>query len=64
MCQQLSELIFNNIHDGVFTVDRDCIITSFNRSAERITGFKAEEAFRQALLRGVSHRGLPQEVRP
>jgi PAS domain S-box-containing protein len=44
MCQQLSELIFNNIHDGVFTVDRDCIITSFNRSAERITGFKAEEA--------------------
>ncbi len=44
MCQKLSELIFNNIHDGVFTVDRDCIITSFNRSAERITGFKAGEA--------------------
>jgi len=44
MCQTLSELIFGNIHDGVFTVDRDCIITSFNRSAERITGFKAPEA--------------------
>lgn len=37
-------MIFNSINDGVFTVDRDCIITSFNRSAEKITGFKAEEA--------------------
>ena len=44
MCQKLSELIFNSIGDGVFTVDRDCIITSFNRAAERITGFTAGEA--------------------
>ncbi|WP_309474855.1 PAS domain-containing protein, partial [Dissulfurirhabdus thermomarina] len=30
--------------DGVFTVDRDWRITSFNRAAEEITGWKREEA--------------------
>ena len=44
MRAKLSEMIFDSISDGVFTVDRDCIVTSFNRAAERITGFKAEEA--------------------
>ncbi len=44
MRRKLSEIIFNSISDGVFTVDRNCIITSFNRAAERITGFKASEA--------------------
>lgn len=44
MCEKLSEIIFNSISDGVFTVDKDCIITSFNKSAETITGFKASEA--------------------
>jgi PAS domain S-box-containing protein len=42
--EKLSQLIFNSINDGVFTVDRNCVITSFNKSAERITGFKASEA--------------------
>lgn len=36
--------ILDSIADGVFTVDRDFIITSFNRAAERITGFAAAEA--------------------
>ncbi|MFH1999292.1 MAG: sigma 54-interacting transcriptional regulator [Planctomycetota bacterium] len=44
MCEKLSEVIFNSISDGVFTVDHNCIITSFNRAAEEITGFKATEA--------------------
>ncbi len=44
MEKKLSQLIFNSISDGVFTVDRNCIIMSFNKSAERITGFKASEA--------------------
>jgi len=44
MCEKLSDLIFNSINDGVFTVDEHCRITSFNRSAERITGFKESEA--------------------
>jgi PAS domain S-box-containing protein len=40
----VSELIFQSISDGVFTVDKSRIITSFNRAAEDITGFNAEEA--------------------
>ncbi len=44
MREELSQLIFNSISDGVFTVDRHCIITSFNQAAERITGFHANEA--------------------
>jgi len=44
MDEQLSKIIFENIQDGVFTVNRDCIITSFNRAAEEITGFSRMEA--------------------
>jgi len=44
MVEKLSKIIFNSISDGVFTVNRECIITSFNKAAERITGFNASEA--------------------
>ena len=37
-------IILNNIADGVFTVDNDRIITSFNRAAARITGVSSEAA--------------------
>jgi PAS domain S-box-containing protein len=40
----VSELIFQSISDGVFTVDKYRIITAFNRAAELITGFEAREA--------------------
>ena len=44
MGKTLSEIIFNSISDGIFTVDKNCLITSFNRAAEEITGFTASEA--------------------
>ena len=44
MQEKLSDVIFNSISDGVFTVDKNCIITSFNRAAEKITGFKSRVA--------------------
>ncbi|MFH2037615.1 MAG: sigma 54-interacting transcriptional regulator [Candidatus Zixiibacteriota bacterium] len=44
MDKELTKLILNSINEGVFTVDQHCIITSFNKSAERITGFTASEA--------------------
>ena len=44
MREEISQLIFNSISDGVFTVDENCIITSFNRAAERITGFSSKQA--------------------
>jgi PAS domain S-box-containing protein len=40
-------LILNSIADGVFTVDRDWRITSFNLAAELITGWSRESAIGQ-----------------
>jgi len=37
-------LILDSIADGVFTVDRNWRITSFNRAAEEITGWTKEDA--------------------
>jgi PAS domain S-box-containing protein len=42
-----TRLILNSIADGVFTVDQQGRITSFNRAAERITGFSEGEAVGQ-----------------
>jgi PAS domain S-box-containing protein len=42
-----TDIILNSIADGVFTVDPDWKITSFNRAAEEITGIPAEEAIGQ-----------------
>jgi PAS domain S-box-containing protein len=41
------ETILNSIADGVFTVDEDWRITSFNKAAENITGFSRDEAIGQ-----------------
>jgi len=38
------QVILNSIADGVFTVDSNMQITSFNRAAEKITGVSASEA--------------------
>jgi PAS domain S-box-containing protein len=41
------ELILDSVASGVFTVDRDWRITSFNHSAELITGWNRESAIGQ-----------------
>ena len=38
------EIILESISDGVFTVDHEWRITSFNRAAEEITGYSRSEA--------------------
>ena len=35
--------ILNSMHEGVFTTDEEGNITSFNKAAERITGFKSSQ---------------------
>src|SRR6056297_32325 len=40
----VTEIILESISEGVFTVDKDWRITSFNRAAEEITGVAREEA--------------------
>ncbi|MCF6188195.1 MAG: sigma 54-interacting transcriptional regulator [Desulfobulbaceae bacterium] len=42
-----NQLIIDSLSDGVFTVDRNWQITSFNPAAENITGWKREEAIGQ-----------------
>ena len=42
-----TRLILDSIADGVFTVDHEGRITSFNRAAEKITGFLRDEAIGQ-----------------
>ncbi len=42
--QKTHEIILESISDGVFTVDHDWRITSFNRAAEEITGTPRDEA--------------------
>jgi PAS domain S-box-containing protein len=39
-----TQIILDSIGDGVFTVDSELKVTSFNRSAEKITGINKEEA--------------------
>jgi len=41
------KIILDSVADGVFTVDEDWRITSWNKSAEHITGFPKEEALGQ-----------------
>ena len=38
------QIILDSIADGVFTVNLDLFITSFNSAAEKITGISREEA--------------------
>jgi len=41
---KFADVILDSIADGVFTVDREWQISSFNRAAERITGIPRSEA--------------------
>ncbi len=42
--QRQTEIILDSVADGVFTVDEQWRITSFNRAAEEITGMSREQA--------------------
>ena len=42
--QDTTEIILESISDGVFTIDNDWKITSFNKAAEKITGIQRKEA--------------------
>jgi len=44
LMESTDSAILDSINEGVFTVDHDWRITTFNRAAERITGVNREEA--------------------
>jgi PAS domain S-box-containing protein len=43
-CEPIRDVILDSVADGVFTVDGDWRITSFNRAAEQITGVSRPQA--------------------
>ncbi len=43
--EYIQQIAMNCVADGVFTVDKHWKITSFNKAAETITGWTADEAF-------------------
>jgi PAS domain S-box-containing protein len=55
--QQQFGVILDSVADGVFTVDKDWLITSFNRAAEQITGIARSEAVGR-LCREVLHASI------
>lgn len=54
--------IIDNLHDGVYFVDRDRVITYWNKGAERITGYSSEQTIghscRDNLLNHVNANGV------
>lgn len=48
---QLFQAILNSISEGVMTVDKDWRIASWNRAAEKITGFHREEVLGKECLK-------------
>jgi diguanylate cyclase (GGDEF)-like protein/PAS domain S-box-containing protein len=42
------ERIIENLHDGLYLVDRDRVITYWNKAAEQISGFTADEVVGQS----------------
>jgi len=49
--QKLFQSILNSISEGVMTLDKDWKIASWNRAAERITGFHREEVVGQECMK-------------
>jgi diguanylate cyclase (GGDEF)-like protein/PAS domain S-box-containing protein len=62
MNEQFYKDLLDNLYDGIYFVDKDRIITYWNKGAERITGYTAEQvigrACRDNLLNHVSDSGL------
>ena len=56
-----TRVILDSIADGVFTVDKDWNITSFNRAAERITGITSSQAIGQKCF-DILHADICQSV--
>ncbi len=58
----ISDIIIEMLFDGLYYVNEDRVITIWNKAAERITGFKKEEAIGKKcsdnILRHVNKSGV------
>ncbi|MDD3850403.1 MAG: sigma 54-interacting transcriptional regulator [Firmicutes bacterium] len=53
------KVILNSTHDAMIAVDRDGIITIFNKAAERLIGVRMEDALGKPVLEVVDNSRLP-----
>lgn len=60
---QQRELILNSTHDGMIVIDREGQVRLFNKSAERIIGYKKEEAIGKYILEVIPTSKLLRVVR-
>ena len=60
MDKEMTKLILNSINEGVFTVDENFTITSFNAGAEKIAGFSRKDAVGKP-CRAVFHASICQD---
>lgn len=58
------EAIFKSIVDGVLTIDKDFKVTYFSKSAEDITGFKADEVIGKTCKKIFKYRACQPESCP
>ena len=40
---EFHRIIFDSLHEGLYSVDKNFKVTGFNRAAERITGYRRDE---------------------
>ncbi|MBL2179779.1 PAS domain S-box protein, partial [Klebsiella pneumoniae] len=57
------ELILNSTHDGMIVIDREGQVRLFNKSAERIIGYKKEEAIGKYILEVIPTSKLLRIIR-
>ncbi|EOP84643.1 PAS domain S-box protein [Bacillus cereus HuB4-4] len=60
---QQGELILNSTHDGMIVIDQEGQVRLFNKSAERIIGYKKEEAIGKYILEVIPTSKLLRIIR-
>lgn len=60
---QQGDLILNSTHDGMIVIDRDGQVRLFNKSAERIIGYKKEDAVGKYILEVIPTSKLLRIIR-
>ncbi|MFK4331329.1 PAS domain S-box-containing protein [Bacillus sp. RC240] len=60
---QQGNLILNSTHDGMIVIDQEGQVRLFNKSAERITGYKKEEAIGRYILEVIPTSKLLRIIR-
>ncbi|MED1411295.1 MULTISPECIES: sigma-54 interaction domain-containing protein [Bacillus] len=60
---QQGDLILNSTHDGMIVIDREGQVRLFNKSAERIIGYKKEEAIGKYILEVIPTSKLLRIIR-